>query len=567
MTFRILTAVAAIALLSGGAARGETVLWDIAPRLSDGAVTGLDFTLTFAGDADGETSLSLPDQWGGENQLYLGLTAIRAEGASLTPGDSPPSLRLTHPPGAAITLTWQMPGDGAAPPDSKQGGGNDYRPLFNPDYFYVIGHTAFIRPDHISDIAPAAVSLSAFAEAGIPVVSDLQHDGLTLSDLSESALFGGNIRIIDAGKGSRLALAGGLENISDADWQDTFQHIAEDQRAYWQTGHDAFLVTVYPVNKGPDAYSIGGTGLRDAFSLFVSPNMRLDTALPIVAHEMMHSWIPTRIGRMQAENEAADYWLSEGFTNWATWRILVRGGLWTQQDFAAAFNKSLLAYDSSPVRNATVTEAAAGFWTGRAYQDLPYDKGMLVAAWLDHEVRTRTNGIRDFDDILLAMQAAASAAPEALATDLLFAALEDKAGWNARAEIETLTLAGETVTLPADLYAPCGRVEASGIFVWERGFDIDTTAAAGWIIQGVRSGSRAHDAGLRNGMMLTGWSETSADHQAPSEKTARVDIAGETVSLTWLPAARETIPVRQLVLTGDLPPDTADACTARLAGL
>ncbi len=99
----------------------------------------------------------------------------------------------------------------------------------------------------------------------------------------------------------------------------------------------------------------------------------------------------------------------------------MRGGLWAPLDFAAAFNKSLKAYDTSPVRNAPAAEAAAGFWTSRDYQDLPYDKGMLIAAWLYHEVRMRTNGTKDLGDILLAMKAAASSAPDARVTDRLFA--------------------------------------------------------------------------------------------------------------------------------------------------
>jgi hypothetical protein len=564
MTAKPLLLFAAIALLTGGAARGETVFWDIAPQVSGTAVTGLSFALTFPGDEDGETELSLPDQWGGENELYRALGAIEAAGGTLTQGDTPATRRITHAPGASITLTWQIPGDGDRPPDSKNGGGNDYRPLFAPDYFYVIGHTALILPDHLPAGTPAEVRLSAFGDAGIPLVSDLEHADLTVGDLGPSALFGGAIRVIGAGSGSRLALAGTLDTISDADWQAAFEQISRDQRAYWQTGDEEFLVTVYPVDKGPDAYSIGGTGLGDAFSLFVSPNMRLETALPTVAHEMMHSWIPARIGQMPKENEAADYWLSEGFTNWTTWRTLVRGGLWDPEDFAAAFNKSLAAYDTSPVRNASAQEAAAGFWARRDYQDLPYDKGMLIGAWLDYEIRARTNGAIDFDYILLAMQSAASAASEARAADLLFAALLDEAGWDARAGIEALTQIGETVALPPDLYAPCGRIETFDALSWDRGFDFAATSAAGWIIQGVRAGSRAHEAGLRNGMQLTGWSETSEDHQNPAEKTATVNLAGETVSLSWLPAARETTPVRRLVLDRDLP---EDACRNRLAGL
>jgi predicted metalloprotease with PDZ domain len=567
MTTRPAVLFAAIALLSGCAHRGETVLLDIAPEVSGGAVTGLRYDMTFTGDEDGETVLALPDAWGGETELFRSLGAFEASGADIRDGDSPAELRLTHKPGARITFSWQIPSPAGGPPDNKQGGGNDYRPLFAPTHFFVIGSTAIAQPEHVASDTPAEVDLTAFNQAQIALVSDLEHAGLTLDSLSQSVLFGGDIRVIEAGNASRMALTGTLDSISDEEWRAAFVKAAGDQRDYWQTGQGEFLVTLMTVDKGPDAYSIGGTGLGDAFSLFSSSNMRLETALPIVAHEMMHSWIPGRIGQLQTENEAADYWLSEGFTNWTTWRILVRGGQWAPQDFAAAFNKSLGAYDTSPVRNASAEDAGAGFWVSQSFQQLPYDKGMLVAAWLDYGIRIRTNETKDLDDILLAMQSAAAAAPDALATELLLAELQAGAGWDARAEIEALTLTGNTVSLPADLYAPCGIVSAVDTLVWERGFDFEATAAAGWVIQGVETGSRAHEAGLRNGMMLNAWSETSEDFVTPAEKTATVTAEGGQISLTWLPAARETRPVRQFALATDLPPDASDACRKRLSGL
>jgi predicted metalloprotease with PDZ domain len=87
------------------------------------------------------------------------------------------------------------------------------------------------------------------------------------------------------------------------------------------------------------------------------------------------------------------------------------------------------------VRNASAEDAGSGFWVSQSFQQLPYDKGMLVAAWLDYGIRIRTNETKDLDDILLAMQSAAAAAPDALATELLLAELQAGAGWDARAEI------------------------------------------------------------------------------------------------------------------------------------
>lgn len=570
MTFRALLLFAAIAFLPG-VARGETVLWQIAPQLSSGTVTGLDLILTFPGDEDGETALSLPDRWGGEAQLYLGLDSITAEGAEIPPAASPAGLILRHEPGAQITLHWKAPGTGKGPPDSKQGRGNDYRPRFSPDYFFLLGHTVLIRPEHLPDETPVEVDLSAFSESGVPFVSDLEHGAhgraMGLGDLHSSVLFGGGIRVIDAGNGGRLALTGKLDHITDEEWKSSFVHISADQRAYWQTDDEPFLVTVIASNMGPRAMSIGGTGLGDAFALFVSQNMDLDTGLPVIAHEMMHSWVPGRIGRMPEKNEAAAYWLSEGFTDWTTFRTLVRGGLWSPERFAEGFNRSLSAYDLSDYRNAPNAVIIRDFWTTPEIGDLPYQRGMLIVTWLDAGVHARTQGKKDFDDILLAMQAASRAAPDAQATDLLLAALLEESGWDARSAIEEMVEAGGEIPLAVDIFAPCGEVVTEPKSVWERGFDFEATRQAGWIIQGVARGSRAWEAGLRNGMHITSWSETSADRLAPVEKTATVNLAGTETSITWLPVAAAPRLVRRLKIFEDLSPEAADVCRMRVAGL
>lgn len=550
-------------------ARSETVLWEITPAVADGAVTHVDLVLRFEGSALGETEIALPDEWGGERELYRGLSGFQAEGASLLPGDAPARLRLTHEPGATITLSWQIGAGEDNPPDTKQGYGNDYRARFAPDHFLIIGYTALAKPAHISDTAPAEVRLHM--PEGLHFVSDLEHGAagrfLTMNDLKQSVLFGGDIRIIDAGNGGRLALAGSFDHIADTQWQESFLRIAADQRAYWHTGAEPFLVTVSAMEMPPGHYSVGGTGLGDAFALFASRNMRFEDAEEIVAHEMMHSWIPNRIGRMPEDEQPASYWLSEGFTNWVTWRTLVRGGIWTPQVYAEAFNKSVAAHDISPVRHATGAEISAGFWRSRDLQALPYHRGMLIAVWLDLEIRERTGGRLDLDDILLAMQDAAPTAPETLVTDLLVQKLSDATGWDAREAIEAAALSGADIVLPTDVFAPCGEIVLENQPAWERGFDFDATAAAGWIVQGTARGSRAWEAGLRNGMQLIAWSETSADYESPSEKTAKVSVGGQEVELIWLPARREARPVRKLRIAENVLPQATVACQKRLGGL
>lgn len=565
MFARNLIAAAAIAALFGAAPRTAPAEWHITPILTEGAVTRLDMTLTFPGDPDGETLLDLPDDWGGERELYRALWDITVEGAATVPAEDPSQMVLRHAPGAPITLHWKL-GAGPDTPPAKLDG-NDYRPRFTPDYFFVIGYAALPWPEHLHNESPARITLDR--PEGLTLVSDLDHAGkngeTTFGDLAQSTLFGGNIRLVESGS-ARLALVGTFDIIEDSFWQETFTRVATAERAYWKSKAEPFLVTVISEPADPEHYSYGGTGLGDAFSIFAGSNMQPEDVAPLIAHEMMHSWIPHRIGRMPEDNEATHYWLSEGFTEWTIFRLLVREGLWAPQDFADAFNTATEAFDLSALRGATADEIAAKFWLDGDMGRLPYRKGMLIASWLDAKVREKTKGKRNLDDVLLKMQKAAKRDSEAQAYDLLLQSLKRVARWDAAAELEAMAMQGGPVPLPADIFAPCGQLVTSQRQTWERGFDFSATAAANWKIQGVVEGSNAYAAGLRDGMELRSWSESSDDRDPATEKTALVTEGEGVRAITWLPAGKERLNVRTFDLAEGLTPAAEAACRKRLGG-
>jgi predicted metalloprotease with PDZ domain len=558
--------LAALAFLVGAAPAPKPIDWQIVPVLEEGHVTHIDFSLTFSGDEDGETVMNLPDQWGGQRELYRGLRDFSASGASLEPGTDAAQLVLRHAPGATVTLIWTLGGGSDTPPAKR--GGNDYRARFEPDYFFFIGYTALPWPEHVSDTAPARVRLEP--PQGLHIVSDLQHDpdGHTrFSALGQSAMLGGDIRIIDAGGGARLGLVGTFDTVDDAYWQDTFSRISRAERAYWKSKDAPFLVTVIAEQMAPEVYSIGGTGLGDAFSIFASANIDGKDVAPLLAHEMMHSWIPHRIGRMPEENEARQYWLSEGFTEWASFRILVLEGIWSAADFEDAFNKSAKALDLSPVRDADAEAIADGFWSNPDMSRLPYQKGMLIASWLDGKIREKTKGKHDLDDVLLHMQKTAAKDDQAGIYDLLVRSVKKISGWDPSADLETVAMNGSPVSLPEDLFAPCGSISTEEQAVWERGFDFAATRAAGWKVQGVNEGSAAWEAGLRNGMELRAWSENQDERDPMQEKTAQVVDGDGLRAITWRPMGRKTRPVRSLEIATGLSGKDEVACFQRLSGL
>ncbi|KAF0174010.1 MAG: hypothetical protein IV086_15525 [Hyphomonadaceae bacterium] len=534
----------------------------VRPVVEAGAFRAIDVAVSFRGEADGETVLDLPDAWGGEDDLWKALRDIRADGAALRPGADDAHRILRHAPGAAITVRYRVVQE--TPGEPEAGRRNPYRPIIQSSYFHLLGNAIFALPANIDQRAAAR-----FAISGLPVgaafASDAQHPMLTVRALAESVLTGGDFRVIDAGGGLRLAIRG-VWPISDADWRTRVSRIGAAQRAYWSASSEPYLVTVIPVAGDPGSTSVGGTGRDDGFAFFATINAAVGVVERILGHEMMHTWIPGRIGGMPASDEQTDYWLSEGFTDWASWRVNVRSGVWSAEDFANAFNETLSAYDLSASRTAGNARIVETFWTDAEVQKLPYQRGLLIATLWDQRVRMATRGARDFDDVLLRLQRAARRRPDITAVQLLPHTMRRTTGVEIGVDLTELVAEGRAIDIPGDIFAPCGAIVIDMKTLWVRGFDFDATQRAGWTVQGVTEGNAAWRAGLRNGMRLRQWSERSDARDATRPVTAGVDDNGVRRDITWTPTDGSVRAVRRLTLASGMTVAQRNACNARLGG-
>src|SRR5688572_6112502 len=96
-------AAAAVLACVGFAAPGR-VDYVLSPVIVDGAQTAVAVELTFRGDPDGETRLELPNEWGGQSELYRGISDLVVSGATLADGESAAERVLRHDPGARIRV-------------------------------------------------------------------------------------------------------------------------------------------------------------------------------------------------------------------------------------------------------------------------------------------------------------------------------------------------------------------------------------------------------------------------------------------------------------------------------
>jgi predicted metalloprotease with PDZ domain len=448
---------AAVLLCTAQSPARSSIQYQLTPIVQAGALRAVQVDLRFRGEADGETGLRLPSSWGGRDELWRSIDALSVvSGGTIAQGEGPAQRILTHRPNARIHVRYRIIQDFEGAPNAEQG--NAYRPVIQPNYFHFIGEAGFVTPDGeaYDRNTPVRVAIRNLPR-GWTFASDLQHAPLTLGRVWSSVTVGGDFRVLDRPEQNvRVAIRGDWRFTDDA-FADEAASIVAGHRRFFGDPPSPYLITVIQQTAPrPGWLSIGGTGLADAFAFFATPNAEAAQVTRTLAHEGIHTWIPLHIGGMTpGDAEREDYWLSEGFTDFYTARILVRDGLWTPAQFAADLNETLNAYAQSPVRTAPNARIRSDFWSDQNVQRLPYQRGRLLAMRWDQMLRARG---RDFDDVILAMRDRARAGEAGVARDHFIHVMNDF-GIDVRVDLAAYVERGDAVLLADDALAPCGRIE------------------------------------------------------------------------------------------------------------
>lgn len=555
------------------AAADDTVRYTLTPVMTKGKLEVAAITMRFKGDADGETVLQLPDSWGGKSKLYEGLKDLKVSGDGVSVAETGPAVRtIKHAPGADLTVRYRVVQNWPGEPEAS--GANEYRPIIQPNYFHLIGNAIFaevVRGDGgETDSTPASFLLEGLPR-GWTFASDLEHGAmgrkLTVGDIIESVSVGGSDFRVVKREPLRVAIRGKW-SFTDEAFVDRLSAIVVSHLRFWNDPDEPYLVTVLPLKARAGSSSLGGTGRSDAFAFFATDNAQDATLNRILAHEHLHTWIPRRIGSMPdgEAQEPADYWLSEGFTDFYTARLLVRDGIWTVDDFVRETNDLLRAYAMSKARTVPNSKIVSDFWTDPDVGKLPYQRGALLAMIWDARLRKVSAGARDFDDVMMAMKARASAgnAKPPLASTLFREEMK-RAGVDPTDGLARFVEKGEAIDLPGDVFAPCGSVAMVEMAEFDRGFDPEKTAANGNKITGLRIDSPAYRAGLRDGMQIV-------KREAGKPGDSRVDLIYRVLDngvervITYKPEGTKRITLQEFALKAGLGESERTACVARLGG-
>jgi predicted metalloprotease with PDZ domain len=146
---------------------------------------------------------------------------------------------------------------------------------------------------------------------------------------------------------------------------------------------------------------------------------RYDDLLSLTAHEYFHVWNvkrlrPAELGPFDytRENYTTSLWIAEGITSYYGDLALVRAGLYTPERYFEALAAEINTLQSTIGRRVMSLERSSfDTWLHLAVQprqrtNTPrssinyYNKGEIVGAMLDLEIRQRTGGARSLDDVM-----------------------------------------------------------------------------------------------------------------------------------------------------------------------
>lgn len=364
------------------------------------------------------TVLVYANNFWGEDSLQQCITVLSEDNPGITIKQEADKglIRLYHPGSKNITFTYRLKQDYQEPNYYITG-----RPRIHNEYFHILGQSLFAVPFSLTgppfdkeveikidwlDFPKNFVLHNTFASQ-----QRSQTIRTTLWDGFYNSLFvGGDYRIRQFayhGKPVFFAIRGKwLGGYTDDFLFSNFEKAIKSQRDFWKDyNQEYFTLVLTPTVTSPDSatkMSVSiGTAVHGGFMIQSSNNHYNDKDAYVYTlhHELMHEWIGHKI---QNKYKELNYWFSEGFTDYYTYKNRLRIKDISMAEWLERFNKEVIAaHWKNPEKHIPNYKIKDGFWASRDVEKVPYRRGALFAFWLDNQVLLKSNYTRSLDDMML----------------------------------------------------------------------------------------------------------------------------------------------------------------------
>jgi hypothetical protein len=451
-----------------------------------GSRPALALSLTFRATDATQSVLHLPNEWASEKELWRGIKQLGLKNAIFAAAGPEPDMRtINHAPNADVTVSWMIEQDYSGEPnfaDPK----SFFRATVNDRGVVAAMQTIMpsieLAPSRVIGFDPnprtqapplCDVSISfegfpktwalatAFGNSAKQTAKAIPCDALWDSNLAL-----GDFRIREARDAHglvRLAVRGTWSLSDEALLQKFVAGRAAAADAFRDNGPEQLVISLAatpPLRKGSAVF---GTAFSYGFFGFATPNAPLSALKVWWNHEQVHYWIPNRLGQIAPGTEAGLAWFSEGFTDYFSLMNAYR----THELSAKALGEEMLervvnGYRKSPEREAPNAKISEGFWNNRALQQLPYQRGALLALNWNAEIKKASNSEHSLADLVAELVDQARENQLVMLTPSRIAEAARTLGVaNAAADIATYIEAGRLLKPHDDIFGPCARYDAA----------------------------------------------------------------------------------------------------------
>jgi hypothetical protein len=445
----------------------------------------LGFSLTFRAGPTGQTILHLPTEWASERELWLGLKQLTVTNATVAPIVEPQTRVLRNAPGAEVTVSWIVTQDYSGQPNF----GNPkslFRPTVNDRI--AIAALQLILPS-IEIVPRRILGIDPNPRTAPPLICDLEiefegfpknwalatafgstpaqsADEILCDDLWDSNLALGDFRVREARDAHgivRLAVRGTWALTDQALLAKFAAGRAAAADAFDDNGPSQLLVSLAATEPLPKGQAVFGTAFSNGFFGFATPNAPLSSLKVWWNHEQVHYWIPNRLGQGMGGAETVLAWFNEGFTDYFSLMTAYRTRELDAKALGEEMSKRIIGdYLRSPMREAPNTKIVQGFWSDRTLQQLPYQRGGLLALNWNAEIKKASNGKYSLADLIADLIDDARTNPNIVLTPSRIAEAARTLGVaNAAGDIATYIEAGRLLRPRADVFGPCARYDAA----------------------------------------------------------------------------------------------------------
>jgi predicted metalloprotease with PDZ domain len=369
--------------------------------------------------ATDSTYFHFSNQVWGQDSLLNCFKTLQNENPNYTFKLIPDSNRIVayHPKSREIAFYYRIKQDYVGEPLEKIN-----RPRIRADHFHILGESMFTVPEEVfeSKIENHQINVTIdwidFPEKYVihnTFDSQKKHQNLSKiklwGEFYHSVFVGGDYRIHQfncANKPVYFAIRGDwFVDYQDKKLLGALEKTIQSQRTFWNDNSaNYFTVIMTPTLSTADSSFSGqsttGSGVWNAFDILSTNNPfnNWNVINYIFNHELMHSWIGGKIGM---KHEELNYWFSEGFTDYYTYKNRLRSKDLDFKTWLEDFNMEVLqAHWKNPERNKANFLIKDDFWKSRDVEKIPYRRGAIFAFWLDNQILVKSNYTKSLDDLM-----------------------------------------------------------------------------------------------------------------------------------------------------------------------